>query len=196
MEKKFRITLNKLRLESNKLYKMAFCTKCGKSNPETAKFCTSCGTVLSAAIPVVQKSPSPTAKTWKIFAAILLVILLGAAVYFLFFNKKEKQTETMNSTISGSVNGLYPQASERLLTADELVNMSQENLRIMRNEIYARHGYIFQKEDMKQYFNAKSWYRPSNSNVNNLLSEIEKQNIALIRRYESFQEDLGDGYSR
>lgn len=172
---------------------MAFCTKCGKSNPGTAKFCTSCGAVLGPAIPVVQESSKPASKPWKIFAAVL-IILLGVATYFLFFNKKEK--EAVQTTISESVKGLYPQASERLLTADELVNMSQEDLRIMRNEIYARHGYIFQKEDMKQYFNAKTWYKPLTNNVNNLLTEIEKQNITLIRRYESFQEDLGDGYSR
>lgn len=174
---------------------MGFCIKCGKSNPETAKFCTSCGAVLSAAIPVAQTSPKPSTKTWIILSAIM-VIAIGAASYFLFFNKKVRKKETVPSIISESVKGLYPQASERLLTMNELSNMSQEDLRIMRNEIYARHGFIFKKEDMRHYFSVQPWYQPLFNNVDNLLSEIEKKNIVLIKRYENFQEDLGDGFSR
>jgi uncharacterized membrane protein YvbJ len=174
---------------------MAFCIKCGKSNPETAKFCTSCGAVLSAAIPVVQDTPKSSNKTWIIFTAII-VIVLGAASYFLFFNKKVKEKETVPGIISESVKGLYPQASERLLTANELANMSQASLRIMRNEIYARHGFVFKKEDMRQYFSQQTWYKPLFNNVDNMLSDVEKKNIVLIRRYENFQEDLGEGFSR
>lgn len=176
---------------------MAYCTKCGKPNPETAKFCITCGAPLVAMttqnpITPVSGNKKISGKTWMIIA--VGIVVLGVAGYFLVFNKKKK--ENVKTEIPTESNGLYPNASDHLLTGDEVSNMSQQELRIMRNEIYARHGFIFQKEDMKQYFGSKSWYKPLYTNVDNLLTEIEKKNIVLIKQYERFQEDLGDEYSR
>ena len=83
-----------------------------------------------------------------------------------------------------SVYGRFPQASERLLTDSDLRYLSKEELKIMRNEIFARHGYIFQTEAMKTYFRNQSWYSPLYSNVNAMLTGIEHKNIALIKSYE------------
>lgn len=172
---------------------MAYCTKCGKLNPDTAKFCTTCGTVLGTTAPTSVPHKSSSSKT-RMIIAIVAILALGTASYFLFFNKKKKEevkTEAPKESI-----GLYPYTSDRLLTENEISNMSQQELRIMRNEIYARHGFIFHKEDMKQYFGSQTWYKALYTNVNNLLTEIEKKNIVFIRRYEKFREDLGNGYSR
>ena len=80
--------------------------------------------------------------------------------------------------------GIYPQASERLLTRNDVLNLSKYQLKIMRNEIFARHGYIFKTPDMKYYFSQQSWYHGQYSDVNSMLSVIEKQNIELIRKHE------------
>ena len=60
--------------------------------------------------------------------------------------------------------------------------MSAWKKKIMRNEIYARHGYIFQTRDMIEYFNAQPWYTPRTRNVR--LSEIETYNVQLIKSVE------------
>ena len=83
-----------------------------------------------------------------------------------------------------AIPGRFPQASEHLLTPSDLQYLSKEDLKIMRNEIFARHGYIFQTEAMKTYFQNQSWYTPRYSNVNSWLTNIEQKNIALIKRYE------------
>jgi hypothetical protein len=57
------------------------------------------------------------------------------------------------------------------------------DLRIMRNEIFARYGYIFET-DVKEYFNKQWWYIPKSRNVDSQLTEIEKQNIDFIKRHE------------
>ena len=80
--------------------------------------------------------------------------------------------------------GRFPQASERLLSEADLSGLSKYDLKIMRNEIFARHGYIFQTNDMKNYFQNQSWYSPRYSNVNTQLTNIEQKNITLIQRYE------------
>jgi len=92
-----------------------------------------------------------------------------------------QQTQNTNSSIPGR----FPEASERLLTASDLQYLSKEDLKIMRNEIFARHGYIFQTQAMKTYFQNQSWYSPQRSDVTAILSNIEIKNVNLIKSYEN-----------
>ena len=57
-------------------------------------------------------------------------------------------------------------------------------LSIMRNEIFAMHGYKFKTQKWIKYFKSKDWYHPKNDNANIKLNLIEKKNIALILKYE------------
>ncbi len=85
---------------------------------------------------------------------------------------------------SGAVPGKYPEGSTRLLTLDDVTGKSSWELKIMKNEIYARHGYIFKTSELKSYFERQAWYRPMNDDVSDLISNIEKENAAFIKRYE------------
>ena len=80
--------------------------------------------------------------------------------------------------------GLFPHASKGYLGDEDLYDLSPWQLKIMRNEIFARHGYIFQSDDMISYFFSQSWYNPRYANVNDMLSKIEQANIGLITRFE------------
>ncbi len=62
--------------------------------------------------------------------------------------------------------------------------MSKGALRIVRNEIFARYGYIFKSQDLKDYFLKQEWYKPIFRNVNRYITDIEKQNIDSIKKYE------------
>jgi hypothetical protein len=57
-------------------------------------------------------------------------------------------------------------------------------LRLMRNEIFARYGRPFGSEDLHQYFTKKSWYKVNPDYSDELLNEIDRQNILLIREVE------------
>lgn len=48
---------------------------------------------------------------------------------------------------------ILPESASRLLTEADLENLTQEDLRIARNEIYARHGRKFLDEGLQEYFN-------------------------------------------
>ncbi len=80
--------------------------------------------------------------------------------------------------------GLYPQASSRRLRAADLAALSCSDLRVMRNEIFARHGYRFKTTAMRSHFERQAWYRPRSNDVNALLSGIEFENIPFIKRWE------------
>jgi len=82
------------------------------------------------------------------------------------------------------INNVSSALSTQLLTEDDIRSMSKQDLRILRNEIYARHGYIFKSKDLRDYFSAKDWYHPQYSDVSNLLNTIEKRNVAFIQRHE------------
>ena len=62
---------------------------------------------------------------------------------------------------------------------------TKEQLRLVRNAIYALHGYDFKTEDLKEYFNSvgKNWYPPYEINPNfseTSFSYYEKKNIQNI----------------
>jgi len=82
--------------------------------------------------------------------------------------------------------GKYPEGSKIYLDESDLVvYYSKDELKIMRNEIFARHGYIFKTDDLKSYFSKQKWYKPERENVDDLLSIIEKKNVATIKSAES-----------
>ena len=80
--------------------------------------------------------------------------------------------------------GLYPEASQRILKASDLKGLNSFDLKVMRNEIYARHGYIFKTQEMKDYFGEQDWYYGRYNNLDKYLSKIEKTNIEFIKKLE------------
>jgi hypothetical protein len=65
-----------------------------------------------------------------------------------------------------------------------LADKSCFELKVMRNEIYARHGYIFKTTDMRIYFSRQSWYRPLYADVSGLLSKEEERDARQLKQYE------------
>ena len=63
-----------------------------------------------------------------------------------------------DSAIADSSEYILPNSNTVKLTRADLQGLSLEQLRLARNEIYARHGTIFGPADLQQYFGSKSWY--------------------------------------
>lgn len=76
-----------------------------------------------------------------------------------------------------------PVSSILPLEEHHVVNMTNNQLWIARNEIYARHGKIFQNEYLASYFGACSWYEPKEGKTEvgeRELNEVEIANLKLI----------------
>ena len=92
---------------------------------------------------------------------------------------------TILSVICGNEENDYilPDSSRRILDASEIEGLTKEQLRIARNEIYARYGWNFEDTTLQSYFDNKVWYR-ENYDVQNItdddLTEIERKNLDLI----------------
>lgn len=79
---------------------------------------------------------------------------------------------------------ILPESNTVKLTDEVLGKLSTNELSLARNEIYARHGYIFKSSDLNKYFSTKSWYNPDPT-YNGALNEIEKYNINFIKSKEN-----------
>jgi hypothetical protein len=77
---------------------------------------------------------------------------------------------------------IIPDSDRRYLTRDELQKLSPGDLRIARNEIFARRGRYFSDSQLRVYFAQFSWYRPYSYDVP--LNAIENANVALIQSME------------
>ncbi len=70
----------------------------------------------------------------------------------------------------------------------ELNYLTWEQLCFARNEIYARHGYIFNVKEVREHFESMSWYTGTTTSDNfnsSVLNSYEKSNIDTIMDYEN-----------
>lgn len=153
----------------------------------------------------VQTSPAKKSNAWIfIVLAVVLVAGLGVGGFFIYQNFIKK-TETINYDTSVNNESSYYDNNaideseyeyeylrEREMTYADVEGKSAEELRLMRNYIFARRGYIFESEDLKEYFEQFSWYVPLYYDVTPRLSDIEKYNINFIKEYET---DFGPEYT-
>jgi len=72
----------------------------------------------------------------------------------------------------------------RLVNEDMLRGLSLYELRLLRNEIYARRGRQFKTEWLSQYFYSQPWYYPRDDKGEPELSATERKNIDTIVAYE------------
>ena len=79
--------------------------------------------------------------------------------------------------------GHLGESAERLLTASDIAGMSDDDIQLAINTIYARHGYQFKDSELLQYFKGFDWYQPSESDmekVKDSFSEIERKNMEFL----------------
>lgn len=88
------------------------------------------------------------------------------------------------SSTAADVPGKYPFASQRLLVPADFLNLTVDDLRLMRNELFARHGHTFKSPKLRAHFTAQPWYRAQAADAGPLLTDIERKNIPLIKAAE------------
>jgi hypothetical protein len=59
---------------------------------------------------------------------------------------------------------------------------NKKTLKFLRNEVFARKGYIFKTKEMNEFFLKQPWYVPSANSVR--LTDVEKSNVEYIENLE------------
>lgn len=82
---------------------------------------------------------------------------------------------------------IFPDSSSRLLTEDDIEGLSAWELKVARNEIYARHGRRFNSQELQNYFDSRDWYQGTvapGDFTDAMLSEIELANVRFLKAAE------------
>lgn len=111
---------------------------------------------------------------------------VGAKTYIL-----EKRNFVYNPKV-----GDFPDASTRYLEVPDVENLLPEQIEMIRNEIYARHGYSFTNLKIRRIFDAKDWYMPVSIDIREELTELEAHNIDLLYNYEEYYDEYYNDFGR
>lgn len=98
---------------------------------------------------------------------------------------KLNDTEKANvALIENYENKIREKITTEILPPETFEGLFTEDLRSLRNEIYARHGRIFKDAKLQKTFAEMPWYKPDPNFKDAMLSEIESKNLASIKQAE------------
>lgn len=119
--------------------------------------------------------------------------------------KKETYTEDIDGEINEYTNELYVASTDKIkeinasldkLTKEDVENLKKVDIMIIRNSIYARHGFSFKDPNLRSFFESQEWYMPVSMDIQKDLTKIEKDNIKLLMQYEKIAEQNYDSFGR
>ncbi len=154
---------------------------------------------------ITSNSETKTMKPWQIISIVVVTTVLAASIFTVFWiNSNESDetktpigmadeeteiyivdeasgaaVETGSSEVQRTNDYIVPASASRGLRQADILHLTAGELRLARNEIFARHGYIFDSEDLQQYFQQQEWYTPD-PNYDGSLSEVEKNNAEWL----------------
>lgn len=160
--------------------------------------------------PTPNPQPQSGSSSSLFIVVIILLVVLAVMVILGFWGYNIYQAKKTNSetardsatatastqtsaTVSASPNDYVIYDSDsREVTKSELQPLSEWQLKVARNEIYARHGQEFEHQDLQCYFKKLSWYKVNSDFSQSDLSTIENKNIVTITEYEK---EIDSSYS-
>ena len=145
------------------------CTKTASNNPQP--------TVKKSSIEDLHKTTSPKENTHESTA-----------------NKNTVSEIDKTVTNKNAYAYIFPNSAIEYISYDDIKSKSNEELRIGRNEIYARHGRIFTSQDLQTYFSSQPWYNgtiQADKFSDALLSTTELYNVQTISSVE-FQRKIAE----
>lgn len=99
-------------------------------------------------------------------------------------SERKEQEEKAQETMAETGDYILPGSNSKYLTDSDLDGLSSSQLRLARNEIYARHGRTFNDSQLQAYFESKSWYKADPGFSESSLSECERANVTFIKEHE------------
>lgn len=147
----------------------------------------------ASARPKAARSSSPLG---GILLLVVIVLVAVIAVMALFGRNVEGGPESGPASPEESAQPDSPSGSGYLLPTDteyiseaDLSGFTREEVTLIRNELFARHGYNFSSQSIRAYFEAQSWYEPvpgvdASSFDPAVFNEYEVKNLATILAFE------------
>lgn len=100
---------------------------------------------------------------------------------------KPEQDDISNNVNDKNNIYILPESHIRYIDYSEILDFDTKTLNLAKNEIYARHGFIFSTNSIAQYFGGCTWYEPSveaSQFIDSVFNTYELANIKLLEDYE------------
>lgn len=125
-------------------------------------------------------------KKYKKQISITGIIVIVCILILKGIVKTEPDTESMYKPLNITRDYIINDSDLKYLKEEDLSNYNSNELTYIRNEIYARHGYVFPDKNLQSYFESKSWYKPNDNYKGDWdsLNNYEQKNIQLIKSIE------------
>lgn len=97
------------------------------------------------------------------------------------------ETEAAGTYYPEKGNLIMPEAFSRPLNDTDLIDLSQEQLKLIRNQFYAVYGREFKSEDLKNYFEALPWYEGrigAKDFDEGIMEGLERRNVTFLKHAE------------
>lgn len=126
----------------------------------------------------------------KKFSAFILMLFIGAMATQVIaqpsiprrYGSSKKSSRSSSSAVWGTQ---YDWLGQRYATWSDIQYKDPGQIRVLKNSIYARHGYIFKDKNLRAYFNSQSWYYGYRSVVpTSAFNAYEKANIKFLGKYD------------
>lgn len=136
---------------------------------------------------VIAQSPlgDTTAKSGTVVTLDISLGLIEPETTVAPTEEPVQATKAQQSQSNGSDNSyIFSNSSSSYLSNSDVSALSDNNLTIALNEIYARRGRIFKDSALSSYFNSKSWYTPKYTQAefdkNVTFNDYEQKNLQLM----------------
>lgn len=109
-------------------------------------------------------------------------------IHYTTLSEDQKAQDTPPQEQVADTEYIFPDSDKYYLSEDEVRTKSAQDLLIGRNEIFARHGYIFKMEELQEHFENTSWYHGTipgdRFDMDSIFNAFEKKNVELIQKVE------------
>ncbi|WP_294907242.1 YARHG domain-containing protein [uncultured Ruminococcus sp.] len=136
---------------------------------------------------VIAQSPSgdTTAKSGTVVTLDISLGLIEPETTVAPTEEPVQATKAQQSQSNDSDNSyIFSNSSSAYLSKSDVSALSDNNLTLALNEIYARRGRIFKDSALSSYFNSKSWYTPKYTqeefDKNVTFNDYEQKNLQLM----------------
>ncbi|MGN0510031.1 MAG: YARHG domain-containing protein [Lachnospiraceae bacterium] len=156
-------------------------TKSGKTDSSPTPTATVSAT--ATPVPTVSATPTPTPMETSVFEIPIPTVM-----------ETQVPETPIPTEIPVQSEYILPESGSTYLTREQVDELTLYEMCLARNEIYARHGRMFKKENLQQYFSSQPWYTPMYSPEEfseSVFNDYEKENIKLIK---SVEEDYNSPY--
>lgn len=91
-----------------------------------------------------------------------------------------------NAGSAGAISSRHTARAQQFSDQD-VSKLSRFELDCLRNDPFARHGYIFKRADLRDHFSRQSWYKPSTTDQHRIWGELSPDEKSLVTRVKKIE---------